>query len=430
MKAVDDSKNLKEEQAPQPVISTSLTRLNWDLAFNRSSLHLSNQLRGKRFPSDQLLIFDDSLNELPVELQERARAAGINLIGFDFSVPQQKAFEAALCLINASGRLHKIRIRPQDWIEACQLRSYGRKKNGNRFYSQREREDAFKSLLVLAVKPFLICYHKMENGREVRQTRIVPLWRLALTHVTGVPAPKRIEDLTAEYISKADWFEIEFEDIWFDQIDNFYLYKPRNLFERIRLSLSGPFEKIPSSLHPFLEWVFAEAGRIQNKQKRALQKGTTFILRANWHEVALQSRLQAQLQKRNYKRAQEMLSRNAELAQKAEILDTFRFDGSEFVAAFNPRVFEELEAYLKGRRRPPPGSSRNSRLSDIEPPPWNAKKMLPYQIKELVADWKRERDRIKENAHFKSATDAEQHQVRKLNHWIKSFEAVFYGRES
>ena len=151
------------------------------------------------------------------------------------------------------------------------------------------------------------------------------------------------------------------------------------------------------------------------------------MLRSNWHELALQSRLHTQLQKRNYRRAQEMLNKNAELAHKAGILDTFSFDGSEFIAAFNPRVFEELEAYLKGRRRPP-SSSRNGRLADIEPPPWNAKKMMPFQIKELVADWKRERDRIKDNVRFKSATDVEQNQVRKLNHWIKNFEDVLYGR--
>jgi len=420
----------KNESAPENAASKStLTKLDWKLAYNRSSLHLSNQLRGKRFSADQLILFDDSLIELPVEIQERARAAGINLIGFDFSVSQQKAFEAALSLINASGRQRKIRIRPGDWIEACQLRTYEHRKGGYQFYSQKEREEAFKALLVLGIKPFLMNYHKVEGGRQIRQTRIAPLWRLTLTHAADAAAPKRIEDLTPDYISKADWFEIEFEDIWFDQIDNFSLYKPRNLFERIRLSLSTPFEKIPSTLHPFLEWVFAEAGRIRNEQKRTRQPGNNYMLRADWHEVALQSRLHTQLQKRNFKRAQEMLTRNAELAQKSAILNSFRFEGSEFIAAFNPRQFEELEDYLKGRRRGSSSSSRNNRLPDIEPPPWNAKKMTPFQVKGVVDDWKRERDRVKENARYKAGTAGEQEQVRKLNHWIKSFEAVLYGRE-
>lgn len=332
-------------------------------------------------------------------------------------------------LINASGRQRKIRIKPHDWINACQLRSYEHKEGGYRFYSQKEREGAFKALVLLAVKPFLMCYHKMDNGKEIRQTRIAPLWRLTLTHSPGIAAPKRIEDVTSEYISRADWFEMEFEDIWFDQLDNFYLYKPRNLFERIRLSLSGPFEKIPASLHPFLEWVFAEAGRIRNKQKRLIQPGISFTLRANWHEVALQSRLHVQLEKRNYRRAQQMLTRNAELAQKAGILDTYRFDGSEFIAIFNLKVFEELEAYLKGRRRQP-AAAKAGKSAEIASPPWKASQMSPYQVRETIADWKRERDRIKDNARLKTATEAEQNQIRKLTHWIKGFEAVLYGREN
>ena len=418
-----------ETTSEQSAPITALTKLDWGIVYNRSSIHLSNQVRGKRFPADQLILFDDSFHSLPVEIQERARAAGIDLVGFDFSVSQQKAFEAALTLINASGRVRKIRIRPQDWIAACQLRTYEHRKRGYRFYSQKEREDAFRSLLILGIKPFLLCYQKMDAGREIRQTRIAPLWKLTLTHMAGVPMAKRIEELTPEYISKADWFELEFEDIWFDQLDNFYLYKPKNLFERIRLSLSSPFEKIPASLHPFLEWVFGEAGRIRNSQKRTAPERIAYRLRADWHEVALQSRLHTQLQKRNFKRARDMLTRNAELAQKSGILDGFHFDGSEFIAVFNPRQFDELEAYLKGRRRPSK-LPKASGLPEFESPPWNPKKMMPHQIKDVLAEWKRERDRIKDNGRYKPASEADQYQIRKLSNWIKSYEAAYFGREA
>lgn len=407
-----------------------LTRLNWSIAFNRSSIHLSNQLRGKRFPSDQLLLFDDSLKQLPVDIQETARAAGIKLIGFDFTIPQQQAFEAALSLINASGRKRQIRIRPQDWIEACQLRTYEHAE-GYQFQSQRQREDAFKALLTLAVKPFLICYYKMENGREVRQTRISPLWRLELTHLPGVTEPKKIEDLTADYISKAESFELLFDEIWFDQLDNFYIYKPQNLFERIRLSLPGPFEKIPASLHPFLEWVFAEAGRLRNEQKNDRQEKPAYTLRADWHEVALQSRLHRQFEKSNYKRALEMLTRNAELAQKAGVLNDFKFEGRMFTATFNPKQFDELENYLDERRRVPTKPPRRSKTSEIEPPPWNPKRISPGQAKELISDWKHERTRLREKAHStRPLTEDDQKQIRKLTRWIQSFESVLYGRDA
>jgi hypothetical protein len=405
--------------------TTQLTSLDWTVAFNRSGLHLSNQLRGKRFPSDQLVLFDDSMNRLPVDVQEQARAAGINLIGFDFTVPQQQAFEAALFLINASGRKRQIRIKPQDWIHAYQLRSYEHG-DGYQFKSQKQREDAFKALLVLGMKPFLMYYHKLENNREVRETRIAPLWRLGFAHVASVPEAKRIEDVTTDYVSKAEWFELNFDEIWFDQLDNFYIYKPRNLFERIRLSLPGPFEKTPASLHPFLEWVFAEAGRLRNQQKNDLPEHPTYILKADWHEVALQSRLHRQFEKRNYKRAREMLTRNADLAQKAGILDTFRFEGNLFVAAVNPVQFEELEEYLQDRRRKPTKGRSKVKSSETDAPPWDPKKQTPFQVKDLIKEWKSERDRLRSNP----IDEKNQRQIAKLTRWIKSFENVLYGRDN
>jgi hypothetical protein len=358
-------------------------------------MHLSNQLRGKRFPSDQLVLFDDSMNQLPVEVQEKARAVGINLIGFDFTVPQQQAFEAALSLINASGRKQRIRIKPEDWIRAYQLRRYEHRE-GYQFQSPKQREEAFKALLVLGMKPFLMYYHKMEGGREMRETRIAPLWRLGFVHLAAVPEAKKIEDVTTDYI--------------------------RNLFERIRLSLDGPFDKIPASLHPFLEWVFAEAGRLRNQQKGS---SSVFSLRADWHEVALQSRLHGQFEKRNIKRAREMLTRNGVLAQKAGILRTFSYDGSLFTAEFNPQQFEELERYLQERRRQPVKGRAVLKSQNTDAPPWNPAKLSPFQLMQLVKDWKHERERLKSSF----ASEEDKKQIRKLTAWIRSFEGVYYGRQ-
>lgn len=53
------------DSVPSPTPDSRLTRLDWSVAFNRTSIHLSNQLRGKRFAADQLLLFDDSFHQLP-----------------------------------------------------------------------------------------------------------------------------------------------------------------------------------------------------------------------------------------------------------------------------------------------------------------------------------------------------------------------------
>jgi len=404
---------------PAPV---QLTPLDWNIAYNRTGLHLSNQLRGKRFNSEQLDLFDDYMDRLPAEIQVEAMRANIDVIGFSLSVPQQQAFEAALFLINASNRQRQIRIKPDDWLRAYQLRSY-KHGSGREFTSYRQRDDALRALVALSMKPFLMHYQKRVGLQDHRETRIAPLWQLRFSHVQSIPQPAALEEISADYVGKAAWFELHFDDIWFDQIDNFYFYKPRDLFQRIhQATLPGETLRIPPSLHPFLEWVFAEAGRLRNELKNT--ESPVYILRANWHEVALQSRLRGQFKKRNHKRAKEMLIRNAKLAEKAGILDSFRFDGDMFVAAVNPAQFEELEEYLQERRRQP--NKKNSKGLTPDALPWDPADLTPFQMKELIKEWKEECDRLRRAI----PPDKHQAQIDRLTKWIKAYYDYRLGRNT
>ncbi|NJL31290.1 MAG: hypothetical protein HC898_06460 [Phycisphaerales bacterium] len=81
------------------------TPIDWSLEFPRSPQHLSNQLRGKRFNADkpQLQLFDKTYEDLPEDVRAEVDKHNINVVGFDLSVPQQRAYEAGLYLITATG---------------------------------------------------------------------------------------------------------------------------------------------------------------------------------------------------------------------------------------------------------------------------------------------------------------------------------------
>src|SRR5208337_4069024 len=94
------------------------TPIDWTVGFPRSPQHLSNQLRGKRFNADrpQLELFDQTYENLPADVRAEVDKHNINVVGFDLTVPQQRAYEAGLFLLTATkARAQRIIITPEDW---------------------------------------------------------------------------------------------------------------------------------------------------------------------------------------------------------------------------------------------------------------------------------------------------------------------------
>lgn len=246
------------------------THIEWGVAFPRSPQHLSLQLRGKRFQAEtpQLELFDTTYQNLPEEIRKDVDRHKISVVGFDLTIPQQRAYEAGLFLLTASGwRSKRIVITPADWLRAYGLEKRERHTRGWSEVSSKERDEAFAALVSLGMMPWLISYRSMVNGRWGEVTRVAPLWLCGTRKdqpVAGSEAsarPVTPQDLAplVQRFKHADLIELAFDDIYFDQVDTYYHYRPAHLYQRLTLALSGNLRRRNRHMHAFLDWIFTNS---------------------------------------------------------------------------------------------------------------------------------------------------------------------------
>jgi len=338
------------------------TPIDWTVGFPRTPQHLSNQLRGKRFNADQpqLELFDSTYRNLPDDIRKDVDKHSIAVVGFDLSISQQRAYEAGLFLLTASGtKSQRIVFTPDDWLRAYGVQKRERNTRNKSEMSSYERDEAFAALISLGMMPWLIQYHSFANGKWHEVTRVAPLWLCATQKDSQRPLPRSARALTAEDIApliqtfkSSSLIELEYNPIWFDQHDSFYFYKPAHLYQRISLAISGNARRHNKHTHAFLDWIFSEVGRIRvDERHRQQEEGANYNPRADWTfaesliALALQLRMTAQVSKRNWNRIKSTITDSAILAQQAQIISTFEWRDDQLSITFNQKTFSDLDQY-------------------------------------------------------------------------------------
>lgn len=338
------------------------TPIDWTVGFPRAPQHLSNQLRGKRFNADQpqLELFDNTYRNLPADIRKDVDKHSIAVVGFDLSIPQQRAYEAGLFLLTATGaKAQRIVFTPDDWLRAYGVQKRERNTRNKSEMSSYERDEAFAALVSLGMLPWLIQYHSFANGKWHEVTRVAPLWLCATQKDSQRPLPRSARALTAEDIApliqnfkNANFIELEYNPIWYDQHDSFYFYKPAMLYQRISLAISGNARRHNKHTHPFLDWIFSEVGRIRvEERRRQEQDGTNYVPRADWTfseelvALALQLRMTSQVSKRNWNRIKIAITDSAILAQQAQIISAYEWRDDRLYITFNQKTFADLDQY-------------------------------------------------------------------------------------
>lgn len=353
-------------QSPSPNLGKGKdwtpTPIDWTVGFPRSPQHLSNQLRGKRFNADQpqLELFDTTYQKLPDDIRKDVDRHSIAVVGFDLSISQQRAYEAGLFLLTATGvKSQRIVFTPDDWLRAYGVQKRERNTRNKSEMSSYERDEAFAALVALGMLPWLIQYHSFDNGKWHEVTRVAPLWLCGTQKESQRPLPRSARALTAEDIApliqnfkSANLIELEYNPIWYDQHDSFYFYKPAHLYQRIGLAISGNARRHNRHTHAFLDWVFSEVGRIRVEERRKQQEGASnYVPRADWTfseeliALALQLRMTAQVSKRNWNRIKTAITDSAILAQQAQIISTYQWHDDQLSIAFNQKTFADLDQY-------------------------------------------------------------------------------------
>jgi hypothetical protein len=337
------------------------TTIDWSVSFPRSPQHLSNQLRGKRFNADkpQLELFDRTYESLPADVRRDVDKHNIKVVGFDLSVPQQRAYEAGIYLLTATGsKSPRIVITPNDWVRAYGLQKRERNTRGWSEISSFERDEAFAALVSLGMLPWLIRYHRQVDGHWSEVTRVAPLWLCGTQRESHVRAPDSARPLTSQDLAplvqnfkNADLIEVEFNPVWFDQHDSFYFYKLAHLHERISLAISGNVRRHNRHVHGFLDWIFSEVGRIRVLEKQQAKgahpspRPTDWTFAEDMTALALQLRMAAQVSKRNWARIRKSITDSAILAQQAQVITAFAWQEDRLVITFNEKTFADLDQY-------------------------------------------------------------------------------------
>jgi hypothetical protein len=340
------------------------TPIDWTTEFPRSPQHLSNQLRGKRFNADrpQLQLFDDTYHNLPAEVRQDVDKHNIAVVGFDLSIAQQRAYDAALYLITASGaKAQRIVVTPEEWLRAYGVEARQRNTRDRPEMSSYERDEAFTALASLGLMPWLISYDALVDGRWKTRQEVATLWQCGTekdkdAQQPDLPSARPLtpQDIVSvvQNLKGAERISVRFHDIWFDQHDSFYFYKPAHLYQRLGLVLTGNIRRRNKHTHAFIDWVFAEVGRIRVEERHArATQGTQYKPRQSWTfseqmtALAIQLRMTAQISKRNWSRIRAGLTDNAVLAQQAQIITDFAWTGDDLTITFNQKTFADLDQY-------------------------------------------------------------------------------------
>ena len=422
-------------QQPTPLAQNrdwTPTPIDWTVGFPRSPQHLSNQLRGKRFNADQpqLELFNTTYQNLPADIRKDVDKHSINVVGFDLSVSQQRAYEAGLFLLTATGtKSQRIVIAPDDWLRAYGVQKRERNTRNKSEMSSYERDEAFASLVSLGMLPWLIQYHSFVDGKWVEVTRVAPLWLCGTQKDSQIPLPRSARALTPQDIAplvqnfkNSDLIEMEFNPIWFDQHDTFYFYKPAHLYERISLAISGNARRHNKHTHAFLDWVFSEVGRIRVSERHAQSEtGAAYTPREDWTfsegmtALAIQLRMTSQVSKRNWNRIRTSITDSAILAQQAQIIIAHEWREDRLSITFNQKTFADLDQYQQAveARRTQREQRRNRRKQAglaVEGIAWPFPKPVgeysPNQLKEMklgqLAELATLRDKLRSGANFET----------------------------
>ncbi|MFT3784760.1 MAG: hypothetical protein QM770_01160 [Tepidisphaeraceae bacterium] len=406
------------------------TLIDWSVKFPRSPQHLSNQLRGKRFNADkpQLELFDRTYESLPDDVRRDVDRHNIKVVGFNLSVPQQKCYEAALYLLTATGgKSQRIVFTPDDWIRAYGLQKRERNTRDTSEISSFERDEAFAALISLGVLPWLIQYRRMVDGRWKEVTRVAPLWTCGTQRDSAAQrsTPDSARPLTSQDLAplvhtfkNAEYIELEFNPVWFDQHDSFYFYKPAHLHQRIGLAISGNVRRNNRYVHAFLDWVFSEVGRIRVQERQQEPEagedgnGTDWTFSEGLTELALQLRMASQVSKRNWSRIRKTITDCAVLARDAQIITLYEWREDQLAITFNQKTFTLLDQYHEAlavkraaseQRRKVRKTSGKPEVDGVAwPYPRPVKDYTPGQLKEFklgqLAELAKLRQKAKERA--------------------------------
>jgi hypothetical protein len=235
----------------------------------RQGQHLANQLLGRPNVSAKPVI----LEQLPpfkfsVEINQQVLEGKIEVLGADLTSSEHQALSGILKLLTLHGYREKtIRVFPEHWYEVYGVGKHEHSKRGVPQLYQRHKLQAIQALMSLAAKPTLISYKRRnENDRWDVVQRITTLIKVSSGYldVADEEADQLMSGIRLNAVDNLRIIEIECDELFFDQINQHYFKRPKDLDERLKKA-SGQ-KRLPDSIFNFLTYIYSD-GEMRRRKK-------------------------------------------------------------------------------------------------------------------------------------------------------------------
>jgi len=313
------------QEIPKPQVKSLGT------AMVKSSLHLEGQRFGRAPALAQTSLFDET-----AIMQERAKW-GIEVVGIDATKAQENALFALQRLFseigyqgNEPGREldHSIRANPfkftgttptLKFTPAQYLEAYGVSKTetgrGKREFSVAERTEALQALRDLADKRYLLYYERRYWVDGEERFDVIKTIRPLIIITQGYEALTRLERDTVKggqtsngTDQKLKAIVIEPAPIFVDQLDRYYLLKPANYRQELKIR----FPNASKYLYRFVDYLLYTA-----EQAIRHHDPDPWTIRIGFDKLGYKLRMYTWINSRNWKAMRTSLTRCYDQAKEA-----------------------------------------------------------------------------------------------------------------
>jgi hypothetical protein len=324
--------------------------------FIKQGQHLTNQLLGRPTASARPVILEQlPAFKFPNEIREQIVQRNIRAIGADLTSSQHQALNALLKLLTLHGyREQTIRVLPEHWYEAYGVSKHEHSRRGTPQYAQRHKVQAMQSLASIAAQPMLISYKRRnENERWDVVQRISSLVKVSSGYldVEDKQAEELMNGILLDAIDNLRVIEIQFDELFFDQIHQHYFKRPRDLEQRLRLASNH--KRLPDSMYNFLNYLYSEGEML--RRKKGHNPETDWTLRVSLTDLAYLLRMKDKIKHGERGRVSREIEKIAGLVKSIGILKSYDL-GNEDALFFE---IDGKEAF--------PGSGEETPMQDSNP---------------------------------------------------------------
>ena len=322
-----------------PLPEPDIKALNNKNKLIKTSLHTELQKFGKKPKHKSDSVFDLVPAPIDEDTKKDIATYQINVVGIDNTHAQNMALFALQKLLHETnykgniegkklskeensfkftGHLPFMKFTPSQYLDAYGVKKKQTSRNKYEFNSN-ERAEALKALRELSDKKYLYYYERKywKDGKEVLD--IIKTVRPLFSIVEGYEAidiSERDEVLSEQTDEKLNFIVIEPCPMLVDQIDTYFVLKPANCYQEIRLLVGKTSRHVPL----FIDYLRAE---VTKREISLRSKGEIdWVIEINYENLAYKLRMESFINTKQIKRIKQTLEKCYKIAtQLGYLLD-------------------------------------------------------------------------------------------------------------